>query len=123
MLLVQFLVCLAVIGYFNRVGRVTGADWLKTLAAPAAGAIAQGVVMYLLVNNLSFLAGGEVRVVKLIPLYVAVIAAAGFLYALWLRSRDPDRYATIGDLHDDELEELFVDEQYVESGLMSAAAD
>lgn len=118
-LLVQFLVCLAVIGYFNRVGRVTGADWLKTLAAPAVGAIAQGVVMYLLVNNLNFLAGGEVRVVKLIPLYVAVIAAAGFLYALWLRSSDPDRYATIGDLHDDELEELFIDEQYVESGLES----
>lgn len=116
-LLVQFLVCLAVIGYFNRVGRVTGADWAKTLAAPVVGAVAQGAVMYLLVNNLSFLAGGDVMVVKLIPLYVAVIAVAGFLYALWLRSSDPDRYATIGDLHDDELEELFIDEQYVESGL------
>lgn len=113
-LLVQFLVCLAVIGYFNRVGRVTRADWMKTLVAPVAGAVAQGIVIYLLIDNLSFLAGGDSTVIKLIPLFVAVIAAGGFVYAQWLRSRDPARYSTIGELHDDELEELFVDEQYVE---------
>jgi len=115
-LLVQFLVCLAVIGYFNRVGRTTGGDWSKTLLAPAVGAVAQAVVMYLLVDNLSFLAGGDVLVVRLIPAYVAAIAIIGFVYALWMRSSDPARYATIGELHDEEMEELFIDEAYVESG-------
>jgi amino acid transporter len=115
-LLVQFLVCLAVIGYFNRVGRTTGGDWVKTLAAPAIGAIAQGAVMYLLIDNLSFLAGDDVLIVKLIPIFVAAIAVGGFLYALYLRSAGPDRYESIGELRDEEMEELFVDEQYVESG-------
>jgi amino acid transporter len=115
-LLVQFLVCLAVIGYFNRVGRVTGGDWIKTLAAPALGAIGQAVVMYLLIDNLGFLAGDDVLIVKLIPVFVAGIAVSGFLYALYLRSAGPDRYQAIGELHDEEMVDLFVDEQYVESG-------
>jgi amino acid transporter len=113
-LLVQFLVCLAVIGYFNRVGRSDSADWLKTLIAPAVGAVAQAAVMYLLVDNIGFLAGDDVLIVKLIPVYVGAIAAFGFAYAMYLRSASPDRYAAIGELHDDEMEELFVDEIYAD---------
>lgn len=112
---VQFVVCLAVIGYFNRVGRANGGDWAKTLLAPAVGAVAQAVVMYLLVDNLSFLAGDDVLIVNLIPVFVAAIAVSGFLYALMLRRSDPARYQTIGQLRDEELDELFVDELYVES--------
>jgi amino acid transporter len=106
-IVVQLVVSIAVIGYFNRVGRRTPADYWKTLAAPALGAVAQLVIIVLLIRNLTFLAGAEVLVVKLIPLFVAVIAVAGFLYALWLRSNSPSRFATIGQLRDEELEEAF----------------
>lgn len=112
-LLVQLLVSVAVIGYFNRVGRDSGGDWAKTLLAPAVGAIAQGVIIYLLINNLTFLAGDDVLIVKLIPVFVAAIAVVGLAYGFWLRAADPGRYAAIGELHDEELEEMFVDEQFV----------
>lgn len=112
-IVVQFAVSLAVIGYFNRVGRDGAGDWWKTMLAPGLGAVAQAVVVWLLLQNLTFLAGSDNLVVTLIPLYVAAIAAAGFAYALWLRSADRKRYEMIGQLHDDELEELFVDEIYV----------
>lgn len=104
----------SVVGYFNRIGRDSGADTLKTLVAPVIGAIAQAVVIYLLLRNLTFLAGSENRVVTLIPLYVAFIAAAGFGFALYLKSNRPEAYACIGQLHDEEMEELFVDEIYVD---------
>ena len=113
---VQLLVSVAVIGYFNRVGRESPADVLKTLVAPVIGALAQAVVIYLLLRNLTFLAGAENTVVRLIPLYVAVIAAAGFLFALYLKGSRPEAYESIGQLHDEELEELFVDEIYVDGG-------
>jgi len=112
-IVVQLLVSVAVVGYFNRVGRETTGDFLKTLAAPVVGAVAQLVVVVLLLRNLTFLAGADALVVKLIPLYVAVIAIGGFVYALWLRSRDAERFEAIGMLHDDELVELFADEGYV----------
>lgn len=115
-LVVQLLVSVAVIRYFNSVGREGLKDILTTLVAPLLGAIAQFVVMILLIDNLTFLAGSDILAVKLIPVYVAVIAIAGFVYALWLRSHDPKRFEAIGALHDEELEELFVDEMYVDSG-------
>jgi amino acid transporter len=113
-ILVQLIVSVSVVGYFNRIGRDSGADTLKTLVAPVIGAIAQAVVIYLLLRNLTFLAGSENRVVTLIPLYVAFIAAAGFGFALYLKSNRPEAYACIGQLHDEEMEELFVDEIYVD---------
>ena len=122
-IVVQFVVSLAVIGYFNRIGRQTAGDWWKTMAAPALGALAQGVVVYLLLRNLTFLAGADVLVIKLIPLFVAVIAAIGFVYAVWLRSSDPARFATIGQLRDEEMEEIFVDEIYVDEGQQHPAGD
>lgn len=110
-IVVQFLVSLAVIGYFNREGRSGTADRLKTLLAPAVGALAQVVVVYLLIQNLTFIAGAENLVVDLIPLYVAAVAGLGFGYALYLKAKRPDRYETIGKLRDDEIAEAFVDEE------------
>jgi amino acid transporter len=109
-ILVQLLVSVAVIGYFNRVGRFSYGDYWKTLIAPALGALAQLMIIVLLIGNLTFLDGADALVVKLIPLYVAVIAVGGFVYALWLKSADPQRFAAIGELHDDELTEAFPDE-------------
>lgn len=110
-IVVQFLVSLAVIGYFNREGRAGTADWLKTLVAPVVGALAQVVVVYLLIRNLTFIAGADNLVVNLIPLYVAIVAGLGFLYALYLKGQSPDRYETIGKLRDDEIAEVLVDEE------------
>jgi amino acid transporter len=106
-IVVQLLVSLAVIGYFNRLGRQTPADYWKTFAAPVLGAVAQLVIIVLLIRNLTFLAGAEVLVVKLIPVFVAGIVVAGFVYALWLRKNSPSRFETIGQLRDEELVEAF----------------
>lgn len=110
-IVVQFAVSLAVIGYFNREGRAGTADWLKTCVAPVVGALAQVVVVYLLIRNLTFIAGAENLVVDLIPLYVAIVAGLGFFYALYLKRKSPDRYQTIGKLRDEEIAETFVDEE------------
>lgn len=104
-IVVQLLVSLGVIGYFNRVGRAGVGDQLRTIVAPAIGAIAQAVVIYLLWKNITFLAASDSMVVSLIPLYLAIILAIGFAYALWLRSNGPDRYQRIGMLRDDEFDE------------------
>jgi amino acid transporter len=108
---VQFLVSVAVIAYFNRVGRSGVGDYLKTLIAPSVGAIAQAGIAFLLLQNLTFLAGADTWIVTLIPLYVAIIGGIGFVYAIYLRSRSPERYAAIGQLRDDEMAEAFVDEE------------
>jgi amino acid transporter len=109
-IVVQFTVCIAVIFYFNREGRSGSANTWTTIVAPAIGAVAQLVVVVLLIRNLKFLAGADKLVVDLIPVYVVVVAALGFGYALYLRSASPERYAAIGKLRDDELEEVFADE-------------
>ena len=99
---VQLLVSLAVIFYFNRVGRSgPGAIW-KTLVAPVIGVVAQAIVLVLLVVYIPFLAGADVVVVNLIPLYVLLIALAGVVYALYLRKRRPEEYARIGKIYDEE---------------------
>lgn len=108
---VQFLVSVSVIAYFNRVGRSGVRDHLKTLVAPVLGAIAQAVIAILLLRNMTFLAGGDNLIVDLIPLYVALIGGIGFVYAIYLKGRSPERYAAIGQLRDEELAEVFVDEE------------
>ncbi|RIV37955.1 APC family permease [Micromonospora radicis] len=99
---VQFLVSLAVIAYFNRVGRSGAAEIWKTLVAPAVGAVAQAVVLVLLVIYIPFLAGSEVLVLDLIPGYVLAITLAGVGYALYLRNWHPTRYQRIGRIYDEE---------------------
>ncbi|RJQ87858.1 APC family permease [Amycolatopsis panacis] len=101
-IVVQFLVSLAVIGYFGKVGRRSTADHLRTLVAPAIGALAQGVVVFLLWQNISFLAGSDSLVVSLIPLYVGLIVAIGVGYSFWLRKYRRDRYERIGMLREEE---------------------
>ncbi|GAA1468954.1 APC family permease [Microbacterium thalassium] len=99
---VQLLVSLAVIAYFNKVGRHSAGDWWKTLVAPVVGALAQAVVLVLLVIYIPFLAGADVTVVNLIPVYVAAITLAGVGFALYLRKRHVSRYDRIGTIYDEE---------------------
>ena len=104
-IVVQLMVSLGVIGYFNKIGRNTVGDRLRTILAPAIGALAQAVIIFLLWKNIAFLAGSHSLVVSLIPLYLAVILVAGFAYSLWLRRYGRDRYERIGMLRDEELDE------------------
>lgn len=99
---VQLLVSLAVIAYFNRVGRKGAGDIWKTLIAPLVGALAQAVVLVLLVVYIPFLAGADVIVVNLIPVYVAAIAVGGIVYAVYLRKQRPAGYEQIGHIYDEE---------------------
>ena len=99
---VQLLVSLAVIAYFNRVGRNGAGDAWKTLIAPVVGALAQAVVLVLLVVYIPFLAGADEMVVNLIPVYVAAITLGGVGFALYLRKRHPSRYDRIGQIYDEE---------------------
>lgn len=99
---VQFLVSLAVIAYFNRVGRNGAGDFWKTLVAPVVGAVAQAIVLILLVTYIPFLAGADEMVVNLIPVYVAAIVLTGVGFALYLRKRSPARYERIGRIYDEE---------------------
>lgn len=108
---VQALVSVAVIRYFNREGRRTAGDWWKTFIAPLIGAVAQGIVMILLVSNLPFLAGSEEAVVMLIPLYVAIVFFGGLAYALYLRRSHQNRYARIGTVYDEEEIEEIAEQQ------------
>jgi amino acid transporter len=112
-IVVQLIVSIAVIGYFNRIGRSGAGDMWKTMIAPLIGVAAQAVVIWLLIQNLTFLAGSEIILVQMIPLYVVIIAVIGFAYALILKSSSPARYATIGQLHDQEMMEIFPDEEFV----------
>lgn len=112
---VQFLVSVAVIAYFTKVGRHGVGDVLKTVVAPAIGAAAQIAIVWLLLRNLEFLAGADNWIVNSIPLYVVTIAAGGFLYALYLKSSSPERYELIGQLREDDLADAFVDEEPMRS--------
>lgn len=112
-IVVQLIVSVAVIAYFNKVGRNGAGDIWKTMIAPLLGVTAQAAVIWLLIENLTFLAGSDILIVQLIPVYVIVLAALGFVYALILKGRSPARYATIGQLHDEEMMEIFPDEEYV----------
>ncbi len=106
-IVVQLVVSLAVIAYFNREGRKTAGDWWKTMIAPLVGAAAMAVVIYLLINNLPFLAGSEEAIVMLMPVYVAAVFIIGILYALYLKSKHRSRFDRIGTVYDEEeIEEI-----------------
>ncbi|GAA4773550.1 APC family permease [Citricoccus nitrophenolicus] len=102
---VQMMVSIAVINYFNRVGRSGPLDYWKTLWAPALGAIAQGAVLVLLTIYIPFLAEENIVALNLIPLYVLLIFAAGIVYALYLRRRSPETYQRIGTIYEEEDDE------------------
>jgi amino acid transporter len=93
-LAIQALVSAAILVYFWRQGE---SHWLKTIICPAIAFVAQAIVLYLLFRNIDFLGGGFPLADWLgwIDLAVFLLGVAG---ALYLRSRDRDRYDTIGRL-------------------------
>ncbi|MFD1705623.1 APC family permease [Siminovitchia sediminis] len=95
-LTVQFCVSLAVIGYFNRIGRKSPGDYLRTIVAPGIGAITQAIVIVLLIQNITFLAESDSIVVKLIPFYVLTVYVLAYIYSIWLKKNKLETYNRIG---------------------------
>ncbi|HEX6390566.1 MAG TPA: amino acid permease, partial [Solirubrobacteraceae bacterium] len=100
---VQALCCVAIIRYFQTTAK-DGAHWWRTLLAPAIGLLGQAGACYLLIDNRGALAGSEVFFVKGIPWFVLATFLGGIAYALYLKTRDAERYGAIGSFeHDDPL--------------------
>jgi amino acid transporter len=94
LLLVQTLVSVASIAYFERY-HPDEARWWQTRIAPAIGGIGMAAVLYLLIANLDKI-GGTAGFIKAIPWIVLGWFLAGLILAFYLRARQPEKYATVG---------------------------
>jgi amino acid transporter len=88
----QAAACLAVIGYFRRHPE---RHWWRTTLAPALGFLGLTAATWLVVTEFATMTGSRDPVVGSLPWLVALAAAAGAGYALWLRAARPDRYARL----------------------------
>jgi len=80
--------------YFLRKDR-SGVHWWKTVLAPIIAFVTQAYIVYLLFKNITFLGGGYSLANWLGPIDLAVFLI-GLGYAFYLKSRNPEKYATIG---------------------------
>jgi amino acid transporter len=95
-LAVQALVSVAIIRYFLTTAR-DGFRWWSTLVAPVLGFAAMtGACTLLVVNRYDLAGAGDAAFITLLPWVVLAVFVAGMVVAAVLRSRDPERYARIG---------------------------
>ncbi|MEJ5902409.1 APC family permease [Ochrobactrum teleogrylli] len=73
-----------------------GTYGLTTTLAPALGGIAIAAATWLAVTNYEALTGIDSPLVNALPWGLVIVAIAGFLQALWLRSKRPEAYQKIG---------------------------
>lgn len=92
-LVLQLLVCLAVIVFFLRGGRGVGV-W-RRLVAPGLGALGLAACFILMAANLDLVSGSKSRIVQSFPVLILMIGLAGAGLALWIRARRPEAYARI----------------------------
>lgn len=83
---------LATVAYF---ARREGRHWWRTIVAPLLGVIGLVTAGVLVVGNFDVLTGSSSPVVDALPWLLVVVAAAGIVFALWLRVARPDRYANL----------------------------
>ncbi|WP_196440118.1 APC family permease [Planomonospora sp. ID67723] len=98
-LIVQTMCSFAVVGYFHvRRKHPETASWWRTLLAPVAGGLAMAYVVLLLFQNRETAAGDASKSLffTLIPWIVLGFAVLGAALALYLRARNPEKYAIIG---------------------------
>ncbi|MBI3225828.1 MAG: APC family permease [Mycolicibacterium cosmeticum] len=98
-MIVQALAAFSVISYFHVQKRhPETANWFSTFLAPLLGGLGMVYVIYLLAKNASFAAGSAASdwVFAAIPWVVAVVGIGGLLWALFLKVRNPQRYAELG---------------------------
>jgi amino acid transporter len=97
-LIVQVMVCLAVIAYFHTAARGMGI-WPR-LVAPALAAVGLFACLALMIANLALVSGSNSAIVKSFPLILSVLGAAGVGFALVLRMKDPSVYQQLGRAFD-----------------------
>jgi amino acid transporter len=95
-LAVQALVSLAILVYFWR-HHGTEVHWWSTVLAPIISFAGQAVVLLLLFQNISFIAGTAGLVKWLGPIDL-VVFAVGIGLAFYLKSSQPEKYKTLGRL-------------------------
>jgi amino acid transporter len=95
-LAVQALVSVAILRYFwlNHGSEV---HWWSTVLAPIISFVGQAIVLFLLIQNFGFIAGTFRLANFLLPLDV-VIFAVGIGLAFYIKSRQPEKYKTLGRL-------------------------
>jgi amino acid transporter len=93
-LLLQTMVCLAVIGFFRNDARDVGI-WHR-IVAPGVSMAGLLVCLVLMVINLPLVSGSESPIVESFPVILALIGFAGAALAVWLKARRPDVYANLG---------------------------
>src|ERR1700680_2991029 len=98
-LAVQALVSIAILRYFW-MNHGTEVHWWSTVLAPIISFVGQAIVLVLLFQNISFIAGTAGLVKWLGPIDAAIFIV-GIGLAFYLKSSQPDKYKTLGRLiHD-----------------------
>lgn len=90
---VQCLTSLAVIGFFSKDPRHTNL-WQRAIA-PTLSFVGLSWVLYLVVDNMALLTGGETIANKIISEGMLATAMFGFGLALWIRKRRPSLYQNL----------------------------
>lgn len=98
-LIVQALAAFACIAFFHfHKKHPSSAHWFRTFVAPLVGGIGMLYVIWLLIENAGFAAGGASTdiVFTLLPWIVAAFGVGGALFALYARKYAPERYEIMG---------------------------
>lgn len=93
-LIVQVLVSVAVIAFFQNSARGVGI-W-KRFIAPSFAAAGLGACLVLMIANLALISGSDSLVVESFPVVLMVLGLAGVGAALVIRTRDPSLYQQLG---------------------------
>jgi amino acid transporter len=94
LLLLQTLCSIATIAFFER-NHKDEAHWWRTRLAPVLGAIGMGFALWLLIDNITAI-GGTADFIKAVPIMVAVWFLIGLVLALYIRSKNPQKYSVVG---------------------------
>lgn len=93
-LAVQILVCVAIILYFRKTKTSHGV-W-TTAIAPAFASLGLLAILFLVISNLSLLAGSESWIVRSFPFAILAVGLLGVAVANQIRRRRPELYANLG---------------------------
>lgn len=95
-LMIQILVSLSVIVYFNRDDR--GVSVWRRAVAPGVSIVTLSSCLYLLVTNIEFVSGTDSPIVKSFPLVIAALLVLGMIFGHWLKSNRPNTYENLGKI-------------------------
>ncbi len=93
-LMLQVLVCLAVIVFFTKDPRGVSA-WSR-LVAPLISVAGLGACLVMMIANISLVSGSESMFVQMFPVMLVALGASGFGFACWIKSSRPAVYENLG---------------------------